>query len=234
MPLIRFENPLTGKLVQRYKRFFADVEIVNGEIITAHCPNTGKILGLTDAGRPALLSYLPDTGRKLHFRLEALGENGQWIGINTQWPNRLVRSVIEQNLIPELHGYVSIRPEVAYGHNSRIDLLLSDQKNHADAYVEIKNVHFSRQLGLAEFPDCVTERGAKHLLELIEQVKLGFRAVVIFCVQRHDVDALSVAPDLDPNFARTFDIARQNGVEAYALCFEVTPKGIRFAKQLRI
>ncbi len=228
-PLIHMAGLIKGRLVTRYKRFFADIELDTGETITAHCPNPGKMLGLLDSGTPALVTHLNDPKKKLQYRLEALAENDTWVGVNTQWPNRVVPLAIKARLIPELAGYTTIQPEKKYGHNSRIDLYASGHVFLADAYIEIKNVHFSRQPGLAEFPDCVTERGAKHLYELIEMVKTGYRAVVVFCVQRDDCERFDIARDCDPGFGRAYDAAREAGVEVIAIGFGFSQEGLRFA-----
>ena len=224
----------TGRLRTRYKRFFADIELDTGEIITAHVPNPGKMLGLLTPGTPALLTYLGDPKKKLQYRLEALQARGVWVGVNTQWPNRLVMKAIADGLIPALHGYRVLTPEVKYGINSRIDILASGHPDRPNAYVEVKNVHFSRDDGLAEFPDCVTLRGAKHLHELIEMVREGFRAIVVFCVQRHDVHRFDIARDCDPGFGRAYDAARAAGVEFIALSFEFSGGGLRYVKALTL
>jgi sugar fermentation stimulation protein A len=232
--LIALPGLKTGRLQARYKRFFADIALDSGDIITAHCPNPGKMLGLLEPGTEALLTPITAPAKKLRYRLEALKERGTWVGVNTQWPNRLIGQAIAQGFIPELAGYNSIKPEVKYGTNSRIDLLAIDHPTRCDAYIEIKNVHLSRTPGLAEFPDCVTERGAKHLYELIEMVCAGFRAVVVFCVQRHDVERFDIARDCDPGFARAYDAATAAGVEFLAISFEFTPQGLRLERMLAI
>ncbi len=225
---------MSGHLRARYKRFFADIELDTGEIITAHVPNPGKMLGLLAPGTPALLTWLNDPKKKLQYRLEALQERGVWVGVNTQWPNRVVMKAAANGLIPQLSGYTVLTPEVRYGVNSRIDILASGHPSRPNAYVEVKNVHFSREEGLAEFPDCVTERGAKHLYELIEMVRSGFRAVVVFCVQRHDVARFDIARDCDPGFGRAYDAARAAGVEFIALSFEFSGDGLRYAQALTL
>jgi sugar fermentation stimulation protein A len=236
--LIALPGLKTGRLQARYKRFFADIALDSGDIITAHCPNPGKMLGLLEPGTEALLTAVNDPKKKLQYRLEALkaGEafGDTWVGVNTQWPNRLIARAIADGLIPELAGYDSVKSEVKYGTNSRIDLLATGHPTRCDAYVEIKNVHLSRTPGLAEFPDCVTERGAKHLYELIEMIRAGFRAVVVFCVQRHDVERFDIARDCDPGFARAYDAARAAGVEFLAVSFEFAPEGLRLERMLTI
>ena len=232
--LISFNGLIKGRLRLRYKRFFADVELDSGETITAHCPNPGKMLGLLEAGTPALVSPVADPARKLKYRLEALMERDAWVGVNTQWPNRLIERAIKTGIISELMGYSSIKPEVKYGHNSRIDLLLSGHTDRADAWVEVKNVHLSRSPGHAEFPDCVTLRGAKHLDELVARVAAGDRAVVVFCVQRNDVTTFDIARDCDPGFARAYDRARTAGVEIIATTWQISSTGLTFCRPLTV
>ncbi|BBF80359.1 sugar/maltose fermentation stimulation protein homolog [Asticcacaulis excentricus] len=192
------------------------------------------MLGLLRPGTPALLTEISDPTKKLRWRLEALREGDTWVGVNTQWPNRLIGDLIRDQQVPELRGYASQRPEVRYGHNSRIDWLLQGHTQQAEAWVEIKNVHYSRVPGLAEFPDSVTERGAKHLMELIGRVEAGARAVVVFCVQRDDVFRFDVARDLDPVFGRAYAAAREAGVAFLAHAFRVTPDGITHSHALKI
>ncbi|UDF05151.1 DNA/RNA nuclease SfsA [Asticcacaulis sp. AND118] len=225
---------IEGRLVSRYKRFFADVELDTGETVVSHCPNPGKMLGLLGVGTPARLTRIIDPTKKLGWRLEALREGETWVGVNTQWPNRLIPQIIREGQVPELRGYPVMRPEVKYGHNSRIDWLLQDHATLSDAWVEIKNVHYSRVPGLAEFPDCVTERGARHLMELIDRVEAGDRAVVVFCVQRDDVFRFDVARDLDPGFAKAYAAARAAGVEFLAHAFTVSDEGIAHSRALEM
>lgn len=232
--MIGLEGLKMGRLRARYKRFFVDVDLDTGETITAHCPNPGKMLGLLDSGTLALVTHVGDLRKKLQYRLEALQERGTWVGVNTQWPNRLIHKVIEAGVLPELAGYASIKPEVKYGRNSRIDLLASRHPALPDAYIEVKNVHLSRTMGLAEFPDCVTERGAKHLYELIDMVGDGYRAVVVFCIQRNDCERFTLARDCDPGFAKAFDAARAAGVEFLAVAFEFSPHGLRFDRAIEV
>ena len=234
MNLINFNGLIKGRLRGRYKRFFADIELDTGETITAHCPNPGKMLGLLDDGTPALVTHVNDVKKTLQYRLEALRSGDTWVGVNTQWPNRVVLMAIAEGLISGLAGYANLRPEVKYGINSRIDILASGHPALPDAWIEIKNVHLSRHAGLAEFPDCITERGAKHLHELIRVVEAGDRAVVVFCVQRHDTTRFDIARDCDPGFARAFDAAREAGVEFLAVAFEFSEDGLSLDRMLKI
>ena len=214
-----------GRLVRRYKRFFADVMLDGERLVTAHCPNPGAMLGLKDEGARALLSTSASATRKLPLTLEILEADGTLVGINTMRPNALAAEAIIGGVVAELAGYGVPRREVAYGKASRVDLVLEDGVR-PPAYVEVKNVHLRRLPGLAEFPDSVTTRGAKHLEELAAMVQSGARAVMLFVVQRADVDRLDLARDIDPAYGRAFDLARAAGVEMLAYACRVTPEEI--------
>ena len=221
-----FSPPLTQtRLVKRYKRFLADVELESGEIITVHCANPGSMLGLTEPGIRAWISDSRNPKRKLRYSLEMVEVDGTMVGINTGHPNKLAVEAIKQNIIPELSGYDTLRTEVKYGENSRIDILLqSDGK--PDTFVEVKNVHFVRTPGLHEFPDSVTARGAKHLDEMAREVAKGNRAAMLYVIQRNDGNIMRLAADLDPNYVGAFNRARKAGVEAFAISCNVSPNGI--------
>lgn len=224
-----FPSPLVpGRLIRRYKRFLADVTLDSGETITAHCANPGAMLGLTTPGARVLLSRSPDPKRKLAYSFELIevdfGDGAQWVGINTAHPNRLAEEAIRAGTVAELAGYDHLRREVNYGRNSRIDLLL-ESEGRPPAYVEIKNVHLCRQPGLAEFPDCRTVRGAKHLAEMADMVRSGARAVMLYVIQMR-ATAFSLATDLDPGYAVAFAAARAAGVEAIAYTTAISPTGL--------
>lgn len=234
--LMRFSSGLVeGRLVRRYKRFLADVELAGGEIVTAHCANPGAMLGLSAPGARVWLSRSPNPKRKLAFSWELievdLGRGPALVGINTSSPNGAVAAAIERGLIQQLTGYASLRREVRYGGSSRIDILLEDE-TRPPCYVEIKNVHLMRQEGLAEFPDSVTARGAKHLKALSEMAALGARAVMIYFVQRGDAQAVTLAHDIDPAYARAFHEATASGVEAFAVAAEVSLEGLALPRAI--
>ncbi|MBL4646065.1 MAG: DNA/RNA nuclease SfsA [Hyphomicrobiales bacterium] len=214
-----------GILIKRYKRFLADIEMSDGSQITAHCANPGSMLGLKDPGQKVWLSKSDNPKRKLAYSWELIEVDGVIVGINTFRPNALVEEAIGNGTIAELQGYASLKREVKYGKNSRIDMLLRDE-DKADCYVEVKNVHFLRSPGHFAFPDSVTARGAKHLDEMSDMVALGHRAVMVYLIQRDDGDTLSIAEDLDPNYGAAFKRARANGVEAIAYACKMTPHGI--------
>lgn len=231
-----FSSPLvSGHLIKRYKRFLADVILKDGSTVTARCPNTGSMLGLSDPGLKIWLSHTTAPGRKYPFTWELVeigrGSKRTLVGINTSYPNTIFLEAISAGQIKPLQGYAHHRREVAYGQSSRIDLLLEDPQKGL-AYVEIKNVHLMRKPGLAEFPDCKTVRGVKHLEELTRMVDKGHRAVMIYLIQRQDASKFSIAQDLDPEYAAAFVKAKKNGVEVYAAICRVSLQGISFFRLL--
>jgi len=209
-----------GRLVSRYKRFFADVVLDDGTEVTAHCPNPGAMLGLNTPGLPVWLSRSEDPKRKLAHTLELVEADGGLVGVNTMSPNRIVAEALAAGLIPELCGYQTIRREVNYGEASRVDFLLTGP-DRPPCWLEIKNCHLSRRSGLAEFPDCVAARSARHLRELHAMVRAGDRAVVLFVVQRMDCDSFQACAELDPMFARTLGDVAAEGVEVLVYACEI-------------
>lgn len=207
---------MEARLICRYKRFLFDAELADGARITGNCPNTGSMLGLTTPGSRIHVSVHDTPSRKYRHQWEVVEADGTSVGVNTAMPNRIAEEAIRAGLIPSLAANATMTRERRYGVNSRIDFLLSGN-DLPDVYVEVKNVHFSRTPGLAEFPDTRTERGIKHLMELMNMVAAGNRAVMLYVVQRADCDAMRICADLDPEYAAAFDAARQRGVEAYAL-----------------
>jgi len=223
---MQFATPLvSGRLIRRYKRFLADIELASGETVTAHCANPGAMLGLNMPGLEVWVEPNDDPKKKLGYGWRLVRVGGNWAGIDTAIPNRIVGEALEARRIPELAAYAQARPEVKYGTNSRVDFLLTGD-GLPDAYVEVKNVHLMREDGLAEFPDSVTTRGAKHLDELAAMVAQGHRAVMLYCVQRDDCHRLTLAADLDPAYAAAFTRARAAGVEALAWACVLSPEGI--------
>jgi sugar fermentation stimulation protein A len=227
---MQFASPLLqGILIQRYKRFLADVRLPDGSVVTATCPNTGSMIGLTAPGTPVWLSESDSPTRKYRHTWELvqvdLGKGPALVGINTNHPNKIVAEGIAGKAVKALGGYAGLRREVKYGVNSRIDLLLEDPARGL-CYVEIKNVHLSRKAGLAEFPDSVTERGAKHLREMSDMVRSGHRAVMVYLVQRGDVAKLGFCADIDPGYVAAYAAALAAGVEAIALRCRMSPEEI--------
>ncbi len=228
-----FARPLQrGRLLRRYKRFLADVMLDDGREVTAHCANPGAMLGLNAPGLPVWLEPNDDPRRSLRFawRLVELPD-GHWAGIDTGVPNRIVAEALRAGRVPALSGYDAFRPEVRYGAASRVDFVASGP-GLPPAFVEVKNVHLRRRDDWAEFPDCVTTRGAKHLDELAAMVATGARAMMLYVVQRTDCARMRLASDLDPGYARAFAAARAAGVEAVAHGTTISPFGVALGAPL--
>lgn len=235
-----FNTPLLkGQFVKRYKRFFVDVQLENGEVITAHSPNTGSMKGLLIEGVDAYVTPHNDPKRKLQYTLEILGtEQGGLVGVNTMRPNHIVAEAIENGVIEELSGYETLKKEVKYGKEgkSRIDILLSNGENDL-CYVEVKNTTLREEIdgvptGL--FPDSVTTRGLKHLYELKDMVEEGHRAVMVFLLHRDDCAQFMAAKEIDPDYAAALREVIDAGVEALCYATEVTPEGIQVYKKITI
>ncbi|MGX9356320.1 DNA/RNA nuclease SfsA [Roseobacteraceae bacterium S113] len=231
---MRFQTPLVpARLIRRYKRFLADAVLeADGREITAHAPNPGAMLGLAEPGMRIWLEPNDDPKKKLKFgwRLAEL-DGGHMAGIDTGVPNKVVGESLRAGAIAPLAGYSNVRAEVKYGTNSRIDFLLTEP-GQADAYVEVKNVHLRREGDWAEFPDCVTTRGAKHLRELSDMAAAGHRAVMLYLVQRTDCARMRLAEDLDPGYAAALRLARDAGVEVLCFDTEITREGVRLRAPL--
>lgn len=227
--------PLTeGRLVRRYQRFLAEVELADGSRVVAHCPNTGAMLGCKEPGSPVWLSAATTPGRKLAWTWELVEAlPGVRVGLHTGRSNGLVREAVEAGFPAALAGYPGLRGEVPYGQGSRIDFLLS-APDRPPCYLEVKNVTAAADRGVALFPDAVTRRGAKHLDELAQQVARGHRAVLVFCVQREDVAEVQPADAIDPHYGRRLRAALAAGVEVLALGARVGVEEIRLERELAV
>ena len=232
---MEFPTPLVpARLIRRYKRFLADVLLEDdGCEVTAHCPNPGAMLGLADPGMRVWLEPNDDPKKKLKFgwRLVEL-EGDHLAGIDTAVPNRVVREALLARAVPEIGQYADVRAEVPYGEKSRVDFLLTG--DGPDIYVEVKNVHLRRTDDLAEFPDCVTARGARHLDELSDMVAQGHRAVMLYLVQRTDCARFALARDLDPAYGQAFDRARDAGVEVVCADTVISTRGVSLGKAIDV
>ncbi|WP_170457275.1 DNA/RNA nuclease SfsA [Ruegeria arenilitoris] len=232
---MRFQTPLVpARLIRRYKRFLADCRLEDGREVTAHCANPGSMMGLAEPGEKIWLEPNDDPKKKLKFGWRLVDhENGHFTGVDTSVPNRALQAALEAREIPVLAAYETVRPEVRYGQNSRIDFLLT-QPGLPDAYVEVKSVTLSREPGLAEFPDSVTARGTKHLGELAEMAAQGHRAILLYLVQRTDCRKFALAGDIDPAYAAAFATAQANGVEHLVCGTRISPDGVWVQPQATI
>ena len=222
-----------GRLIRRYKRFLADVQLAHG-VITAACPNTGSLMGCCDAGNRVWLSESDSATRKYRHTWELVEVDGVMVGINTGLPNALVVEAIGADVIAELTGYASIRREVAYGEEgSRVDLVLEGGRRKP-CYVEVKNVTAAASAGVALFPDAVSERGSRHLRELMRLKRLGARPVQLYCVQRGDVSEVRPADAIDYEYGQTLREALAAGVEVLAYRARVSASEIRLAERIPV
>ena len=229
---MEFATPLVpARLIKRYKRFLADVRLEDGREVTAHCANPGSMMGLAEPGTKVWLEPNDDPKKRLKFGWRLVDhENGHFTGVDTSIPNRALKAALMAQDVPGLPDYRLVRPEVKYGANSRIDFLLSGVG--PDTYVEVKSVTLSRQAGLAEFPDSVTARGAKHLDELAAMVAAGHRAVMFYLVQRTDCQAVGLAADIDHAYRAAFDRASAAGVQVIAMDCSISPRAITLGQTL--
>lgn len=230
---MRFQTPLVpATLIRRYKRFLADCQLQDGQEVTAHCANPGSMMGLADPGAKIWLEPNDDPKKKLKYGWRLVDHGGgDFTGVDTSVPNKALRAAFEAGEIAELAAYETVRPEVKYGENSRIDFLLT-QPGLPDAYVEVKSVTLSRQPGLAEFPDSVTARGTKHLQELAAMAETGHRAIMLYLVQRTDCARFALAADIDPAYAAAFEQAQKAGVEILIRKTRITPAEITVGNAL--
>ena len=217
--------------MKRYKRFLADVELPGGEIVTAHCPNTGSLSGCVPAGARAILRDSQNSARKLRWTFQTVEGDGTWVNVDTGLPNALVAEAIAAGDVPELAGYGDLRREVKYGESSRIDILLESGEERC--YVEVKSTTLAEG-GLARFPDAVTERGRKHLEELARMRAEGHRAIIFFCVSRADVERFAPADDIDPRYGEALRRVVELGVEPLAYTTEVRPDSFALGRRLPV
>ena len=222
---------LKGKLIKRYKRFFVDVKL-NKEIITAHCPNTGSMKGLLDKGNEVYLLKNDDPKRKLKYGLEIIKTRKKLVGINTHMANKIVNHGLNNNLINELQNNDKIKPEVFFKKDTRFDFLA--EKNKQKIFIEVKNVTLFRDEKTAEFPDAITTRGSKHLLALIDAIKKGYKAYLIFLVQIQNMENFKIARDIDSEYYKNYLTAKKAGVNFFAYRCKINSKEILIDKKIKI
>ena len=229
---MNFENKLiSGIFIKRYKRFFVDVQIEN-KLVTAHCPNTGSMLGLLNEGNKVWLTKSDNPNRKLKYTLQIIEDNKSKVGVNTHLTNKIVLNALENNLIKEFNKDIKIKPEVRFGESTRFDFLIS--KKNYKAFIEVKNVTLKRKPNIAEFPDAITSRGAKHIHELIKASKKGYKIYIAFIIQREDCDQLSIARDIDPEYAQILSKAIRNKLKVLCYDCKFSTKGIKLNKKIKL
>ena len=222
---------IKGKLVKRYKRFFADIKL-NEETIIAHCPNTGSMMGLLDEGNEVFVSKNDDPKRKLKYTLEIIKVKKNLVGVNTHFANKIAFHGLSNNLVKEVKNSHNIKPEVFFDKETRFDFLV--EKNNQKTFVEVKNVTLSRKDKLAEFPDAVTSRGSKHLKTLIEATKKGYKTYLLFLVQIQGVTDFKIAKDIDKEYYENYKLAKKAGVKFLAYRCKISSKEIKIEKKIRI
>ncbi len=222
---------IKGKLIKRYKRFFVDVKL-NKEIITAHCPNTGSMKGLLDKGNEVYLLKNDDPKRKLKYGLEIIKTQKKLVGINTHMANKIVNHGLNNNLIKELQNNDKIKPEVFFKKDTRFDFLV--EKNKQKIFIEVKNVTLFRDKKTAEFPDAITTRGSKHLLALIDAIKKGYKAYLIFLVQIQNMENFKIAKDIDSEYYKNYLTAKKAGVNFFAYSCKIILKDILIDIKIKI
>ena len=229
---MKFKNKLiTSKFQKRYKRFFADVES-KGKILISHCANSGSMLGLLDKNNPAWVSPSDNVKRKLKYTLEIINDGKSNVGVNTHFANKIITEALTNKKIKELKIYNNFISEVKYGKNSRFDFQLINK--NTKAFLEVKSVTLSRNKGVGEFPDAVTSRGLKHLNELRDAIKHGYKSYLIYLVQREDCNSFQIAKDIDPDYYKAFTDAKKNGVKFLCYSCKVNSKEIYINKSIKI
>ena len=222
---------IKGKFIKRYKRFFVDVKL-NKETVTAHCPNTGSMMGLLDPNNEVYLLKNNNPKRKLKYSLEIIKAKKNFVGVNTLFANKIVYHGLSNNLIKELKNNNSIKSEVFFNEETRFDFLT--QKNNQKNFIEVKNVTLFRSSKTAEFPDAITSRGSKHLLTLIDAIKKGYKSYLIFLVQIQNMKNFKIAKDIDNEYYKNYLIAKKAGVNFLAYRCKINLKKIVIDKKLKI
>jgi len=222
---------IKGKLVKRYKRFFADIKL-NKKLVTAHCPNTGSMMGLLDEGNEVYISKSDNPKRKLKYTLEIIKVKKNLVGVNTHFANKIAFHGLSNNLIKEVSNNDKIKPEVFFDKETRFDFLI--EKNKKKFFVEVKNVTLFRNKEIAEFPDAITSRGSKHLRALIEATKKGYKTYLLFLVQIQGIKNFKIAKDIDKDYYENYLLAKKAGVNFLAYRCKINSKEIMIEKKIKI
>ena len=222
---------IKGKLIKRYKRFFADVKL-NKETVTAHCPNTGSMMGLLNEGNEVFISKNDDPKRKLKYTLEIIKVKKNLVGVNTHFANKIAHHGLSNNLIKEISNNNTIKAEVFFNKETRFDFFI--EKNKQKIFVEVKNVTLFRDRKVAEFPDSITSRGSKHLKALIEATRKGYKTYLLFLVQIQGIEFFKIAKDIDKEYYENYLLAKKNGVNFLAYNCKIDSKQIKIEKKIKI
>ena len=222
---------IKGKLIKRYKRFFADIKL-DKEIVTAHCPNTGSMKGLLDEGNQVFISKNDDPKRKLKYTLEIIKVKNNLVGVNTHFANKIAYHGLSNNLVKEVSNNDSIKPEVFFDKETRFDFLI--KKNNQKIFVEVKNVTLFREKKIAEFPDAITSRGSKHLKTLIAAIKKGYKSYLLFLIQIEGAECFKIAKDIDKEYYENYLLAKKAGVTFLAYQCKISSKEIKIDKKIKI
>ena len=222
---------ISGELIKRYKRFFVDVKI-NNNVITAHCPNTGSMMGLLEKGNKVWLSKADNPNRKLKYTLQIIENQKSKVGVNTHLTNKIVMESLKNNLVNKFKNCEVIRQEVKFGDNTRFDFLIS--KNKIKSFIEVKNVTLSRRKGLAEFPDSVTLRGLKHINELLKAGNKGYKVYLLFIIQRNDCNRFKIASDIDIEYSKLISKAVRKNLNILCYDCKISPKGIKLNREIKL
>ena len=229
---MNFEKTLiSGQFIKRYKRFFVDVRLKN-TIVTAHCPNTGSMMGLLNKGNNVWLSKTDNEKRKLKYTLQIIENKNTKIGINTQLTNKIVLEGLKKNIFENFNNIETIQREVKFGKNTRFDFLISN--NNKKSFIEVKNVTLSRKKGVAEFPDAVTSRGVKHIDELLKASKKNYNIYLVFVIQRDDCNQFKIAKDLDPKYYQTLIKAVKKKLNILCYDCKFSAKGIKLNRKIKV
>ena len=222
---------ISGLLIKRYKRFFADIKIKN-QIVTAHCPNTGSMQGLLNAGNKVWISKTDKPNRKLKYTLEIIESGKSKVGVNTHSSNKIVYHALKNRLINGFNNFLEIKPESKFGENTRFDFLLDNGKSKC--FIEVKNVTLVRNRNLAEFPDAITSRGKKHLKELIKATYLGYKSYMLYVIQREDCNSFAIAKDIDPEYLEILSTSIKKKVKILCYDCKFSSKGIKLNKKIKL
>ncbi len=229
---MNFDNPLIpGVLIRRYKRFFVDIKVKDKKI-TAHCPNTGSMMGLLNERNKVWISKSNNKERKLKYTLQVIEENGKKVGVNTHLTNKIVLEGLKDNFFKEFSKNSKIQTEKKFGESTRFDFLITE--NDKKSFIEVKNVTLSRKNKLAEFPDSVTSRGSKHIRDLIMATKKGYYCYLLFIIQRDDCNKFKIAEDIDPEYAELLTTALKNKIKVLCYDCKFSTKGIKLNNQIKL